>query len=190
MSKQRRHFSPVQLRGQQMVPEPSEALKKIADALSSSSLSSSSSSPKVRVPSVYKAFGIGKNGGGGNGASGTSPNEPRVRAAVKQAAEFVKNQGGGRGGPAGLLSSRSSSFQLFDTIVDDLGGTGDDLDEGPTDGHSSSSSLQQKNAGDHRRRRKGGLEEFGIKSISLDENLIEGGLIIGRIKCDIDIWWT
>merc|ERR1712176_764924 len=34
------------------------------------------------------------------------------------------------------------------------------------------------------------MEEFGLRSIRLQETLIEGGLITGHIKCDIDIWWT
>ena len=33
------------------------------------------------------------------------------------------------------------------------------------------------------------VDKFGIKSLRLNEPLIEGGLVIGHIKCSIDIWW-
>mmetsp|Transcript_22370 Transcript_22370/g.55435 ORF Transcript_22370/g.55435 Transcript_22370/m.55435 type:complete len:109 (-) Transcript_22370:65-391(-) len=32
--------------------------------------------------------------------------------------------------------------------------------------------------------------EFGHRSLRLQETLIEGGLVTGHIKCDIDVWWT
>eukprot|EP00536_Pseudo-nitzschia_multiseries_P017656 jgi/Psemu1/226010/e_gw1.1708.7.1 len=40
-----------------------------------------------------------------------------------------------------------------------------------------------------RKPRKKGLDEFGIKSFRLRETLIEGGLVVGHINCDIDVWW-
>jgi hypothetical protein len=33
------------------------------------------------------------------------------------------------------------------------------------------------------------VDKFGIKSLRINEALIEGGLVIGHIKCSIDIWW-
>ena len=32
--------------------------------------------------------------------------------------------------------------------------------------------------------------EFGFRSLRLQETLIGGGLVTGQIKCDIDVWWT
>jgi len=34
-----------------------------------------------------------------------------------------------------------------------------------------------------------GLEDFGITSLRVCDSLIEGGIVIGQIKCSIDIWW-
>ena len=36
----------------------------------------------------------------------------------------------------------------------------------------------------------GNMDEIGLRSLRLQETLIEGGLITGHIKCDIDVWWT
>jgi hypothetical protein len=33
------------------------------------------------------------------------------------------------------------------------------------------------------------VDKFDIRSLRLNEALIEGGLVIGHIKCSIDIWW-
>jgi len=65
----------------------------------------------------------------------------------------------------------SGSSKLYDNIMADLGG-----DTGK-------SSPKNSNG-------KYGYEEFGLRSLRLHEPLIEGGLVTGHIKCDIDVWWT
>lgn len=70
-------------------------------------------------------------------------------------------------------SGRGSSKKLFESIVADLGG--DEL--------SRESSSAKKNT---KKRR----EDSVLQSLKISETLIEGGLVTGHLKCDIDIWWT
>jgi hypothetical protein len=60
-----------------------------------------------------------------------------------------------------------SPNNLFKTIAADLGSKG-----------SGKRSSQRRDT-----------DKYGIKSLRLNEVLIEGGLVIGHIKCSIDIWW-
>lgn len=62
--------------------------------------------------------------------------------------------------------NESGASKLYDSIMADLGGKG------------SSEGTQNKS------------EDIGIRSLRLQETLIEGGLVTGQIKCDIDVWWT
>ena len=60
--------------------------------------------------------------------------------------------------------TESGASKLYDSIMVDLGGK---------------SSMENDS-----------LDEFGLRSLRLQEKLVGGGLITGHIKCDIDIWWT
>jgi len=168
--------------GYYFTSQPSPALRSIAAALSS--------------PSVYKAFGTGKKGGDDEASNSQ---DPKVRAAVKKAAEFIQlkrssslRKIGARHSSSPIELSQSSS-NLFQSIIDDLGGdAGEDRDTRSTtsgnhvNGEVSASFPQ---ANQRKQQRKNGLDEFGIKSLRLREALYEGGLVVGHINCDIDIWW-
>jgi hypothetical protein len=86
--------------------------------------------------------------------------ESMLPPAVKKAAEIV-------------YRIESGSSKLYHSIMADLGG-----DMGKSSPKNSNGSS------------KYGYEEFGLRSLRLHEPLIEGGLVTGHIKCDIDVWWT
>lgn len=62
--------------------------------------------------------------------------------------------------------TESGASKLYDSIMADLGGGG-------------KLSMEEDS-----------LDEFGLRSLRLQEKLVGGGLITGHIKCDIDVWWT
>ena len=84
--------------------------------------------------------------------------------AVQKAADSLRRSGDG-------------ASKLFDSIVADLGGV--------TSGGGGSSSHSHNSTSTNNK----GIDEFGITSLRLNESLIEGGLVIGQIKCDLDFWW-
>jgi len=67
----------------------------------------------------------------------------------------------------------SGSPDIYNSIMDSLGGSKS------SSGRNSSSSSNQSFS-----------EQISLRSIRLNETLIEGGLITGQFKCDMDVWWT
>ncbi len=116
----------------------------------------------------------GQKGSGSAGYQLVHKPSPAMRAAAASAMKFGNNatENSKTLPPAvkkvaGTLHRRESgASKLYDSIMADLGGGG---------------KLSME---------KDSLDEFGLRSLRLQEKLIGGGLITGHIKCDIDVWWT
>jgi len=77
----------------------------------------------------------------------------------------------------------NGSSKIFDSILADLDKSFGDSLSAIAKNHKKS----KKNQGSGS---SSSADEIGLRSLRLHETLIEGGLITGHIKFDVDVWWT
>ena len=151
----------------------------------SSSHGSSSHAEKVGKPlKPLKPSSLSAAASPGSGSYQLVPKPSPAMRSAAAAAKALKIGGDGSNNYSNLPQAvknaaesihriENGSSKLYESIMADL-----NLGEGI--GSSSSSSTKNLQS----------IEELGLKSLRLQETLTEGGLVIGQIKCDIDIWWT